>query len=74
MSNTSRRRFLAGTALGGALATSTTPAPAQAKTLRIRSYVTVQQLDPLNRLGAPEGDVMDCLIPGLVTSKGDGSW
>ena len=74
MSKTSRRRFLAGTALGGALAAGTTPARAQAKTLRIRSYVTVQQLDPLNRLGAPEGDVMDCLIPGLVTSKGDGTW
>ncbi len=76
MPNPSRRRFLAGTALGGALAATAAvpPAAAQAKSLRIRSYVTLQVLDPLTRLGAPEGDVMDCIIPGLVTSKGDGTW
>ncbi|MBL8703053.1 MAG: peptide ABC transporter substrate-binding protein [Alphaproteobacteria bacterium] len=76
MTRTTRRSFMATTALGGALAAAAPreAARAQTKSLRVRSYVTLQQLDPLNRLGAPEGDVMDCLYPGLVTSKGDGSW
>ena len=63
MTRTTRRSFMATTALGGALAAAAPreAARAQTKSLRVRSYVTLQQLDPLNRLGAPEGDVMDCL-------------
>ncbi len=74
--STTRRRFMATTALGAAAATMTTGAPSHAQTrqLRLRSYVTVQVLDPMSRLGAPEGDVMDCLMPGLVTAKPGNAW
>ena len=73
--STTRRRFMSTTALGAA-ATSVPSLPARAQTrqLRLRSYVTVQVLDPLARLGAPEGDVMDCLMPGLITAKSGNEW
>ena len=39
---------------------------ADPKVLRIRSYVTLETLDPAFRLSAPEGDIIDAVLLGLV--------
>src|SRR5262245_52089476 len=71
-----RRTFLAtSAAAGAAAATQPLPAWGQAtKTLKVRSYVAQQTLDPLDRQGAPDQDVMDGLFPGLIMAKGGQSW
>src|SRR5262245_22295916 len=70
-----RRRFLGSAAAGAAVASAASPSRAQAtRTLRVRSYIAQQILDPGYRLGAPEGDVIECTNPGLITASPGTEW
>ncbi len=74
-----RRGFLATTAgAAGSLALSGLaggPALAQApRVLRSRLFVPLENLDPMTRTSAAEGDVMDGLFPGLITYKPGTEW
>lgn len=75
-----RRKFLGTTALAGAAAAAGPYLPGEAqaqastKMLRVRTYVTPQIIDPMLTTGAPEADIMDCLYPGLITTKSGSAW
>lgn len=75
-----RRKFLGTTALAGAAAAAGPYLPGEAKaqtstkTLRVRTYVTPTIVDPISTTGAPEADIMDCLYPGLITTKSGSAW
>ncbi|MBM3596645.1 MAG: twin-arginine translocation signal domain-containing protein [Alphaproteobacteria bacterium] len=75
-SRINRREFLATTALGGAIAAAGPyrPAEAQTKSLKVRSYIAPERLDPIHYLGAPEADIFDCLYPGLISYKPGKEW
>ncbi|MBI1775559.1 MAG: twin-arginine translocation signal domain-containing protein [Proteobacteria bacterium] len=73
----SRRRFLQTGTAAGALAglSPNTNALAQStKVLRVRAYGNPGILDPANRLGAIEDDIMRCLCGGLITVKAGDEW
>ncbi len=65
-----RRGFLASSAALASLA-GVSPSRAQVADgrLRIRSRYVLEILDPMTRTSVSEGEVMDCLFPGLVTFK-----
>ncbi|MBI1777976.1 MAG: twin-arginine translocation signal domain-containing protein [Proteobacteria bacterium] len=76
-SSISRRRFMQTSTAAGAIAglAPTTSAFAQSKKiLRVRAYTDPQVLDPANRLGAVEDDIMRCLWGGLITVKAGDEW
>jgi peptide/nickel transport system substrate-binding protein len=73
----SRRAFLTGTAAAGLTLTAPRGRPAEAadpKVLRIRSYYNFETLDPAFRLSAPEGDIIDTVLLGLVGLKPGETW
>ncbi len=75
--NLSRRRFLQTTTAASAIAglAPTTGAFAQStKVLRVRAYTNPEVLDPANRIGAVEDDIMRCLWGGLITVKAGDEW
>lgn len=73
----SRRAFLAGTAAAGLTVAgprTRRAEPADPKVLRIRSYVHVEVLDPAFQLSAADGDIIDTILPSLVTMKAGENW
>ena len=73
----SRRAFLAGTAAAGLTAAAPRGRPVEAadpKVLRVRSYENLEALDPAFQLSAPEGDIIDAILLGLVTVKPGDTW
>jgi peptide/nickel transport system substrate-binding protein len=73
----SRRRFLQSSAAAGAVAGLAPAADAFAqstKVLKVRAYTNPEILDPANRLGAVEDDIMRCLWGGLITVKAGDEW
>jgi peptide/nickel transport system substrate-binding protein len=73
----SRRAFLAGTAAAGLTLAARRDPPVEAadpKVLKVRSYVQLEILDPAFQLSAPEGDIIDALLLGLVGLKPGDTW
>ena len=73
----SRRAFLTGTTAAGLTLAAARGRPAEAadpKVLRVRSYVNLETLDPAFRLSAPEGDIIDAILLGLVGLKPGETW
>jgi len=73
----SRRTFLTGTAATGLTLAASHGRPARAadpKVLKVRSYVNLETLDPAFRLSAPEGDIIDAILLGLVGLKLGETW
>lgn len=72
----SRRQLLAG---GAALAATAAIYPRisvsqDGNILRVRAYADIQVLDPAYRKGAPEDDIMRCVLVGLVGNKAGDTW
>ena len=44
------------------------------KTLKVRSYSDIQNLDPAFRKASTEDDVMRCIFPGLASMSPGDSW
>ncbi len=73
----SRRQFLRTSAAAGLMAVApfrTAAEAADTKVLRIRSYTNYETLDPAFRLGAPESDIIDAVLLGLVTLTPGATW
>jgi peptide/nickel transport system substrate-binding protein len=73
----SRRQFLQASAAAGVVAASplrAAPQTPDTKVLRIRSYTNYETLDPAFRLGAPESDIIDAVLLGLVTLTPGATW
>ena len=74
----SRRAFLTGTTAAGLTLAATRGRPAEAadpKVLQVRSYViTSRPWTRPSRLSAPDGDIIDALLLGLVGLKPGETW
>ena len=72
----SRRRFMEASAAGAAAAATVGSAEAAhgGSTLRVRNYSDIQVLDPGYILSAPETDVNQCLLLGLVSTQPGDDW
>ena len=73
----SRRAFLTGTAAAGLTLAVHRDHPVEAadpKVLKVRSYVHLEILDPAFQLAAPEGDIIDALLLGLIGLKPGDTW
>ena len=73
----SRRRFMEASAAGAAAAAgagSAVRADRHSGALRARNYSDIQVLDPGYILSAPETDVNQCLMLGLVAQKPGDEW
>ncbi len=73
----SRRQFLRASATAALAAAAPVRRVAEAadpRVLRIRSYTNYETLDPAFRLGAPESDIIDAVLLGLVTLTPGSTW
>src|SRR5262245_49905923 len=73
----SRRAFLTGTAAAGlslAAPQRRRGEAADPKVLKVRSYLNFETLDPAFRQSAPEGDIIEAVLLGLVGLKPGDTW
>jgi peptide/nickel transport system substrate-binding protein len=72
----SRRSLLKGSAIAGAaaLAPSASPHAQTTKVLKARSYIDVAILDPGDRQGVVEEEIMSAIMGGLVRLKPGNEW
>jgi peptide/nickel transport system substrate-binding protein len=68
---------MSGAAAAGAVAAGGWPATTRAadtKTLTIRAYLDISNIDPAHRTGQPDGDVMMCIFTALADFKPGDAW